>query len=65
MHPQPEQENSEDVLNDALSFFGGPITAESDSMQYGPLVVTVAPKVRDPDPQTVSRSSSTNRKIAD
>lgn len=49
MHPPLDPESSENILNDALSFFGGPTAPESDSVQYGPLILTVAPKVCEPD----------------
>lgn len=52
MHPLLDPESSEDILNDALSFFGGPTAPENDSVQYGPLVLTVAPKVREPGNQS-------------
>jgi hypothetical protein len=41
-----EPENSEDILNDALNFLGGTPVLEDDTIRYGPLTLTVAPKVR-------------------
>ncbi|KIK70129.1 hypothetical protein GYMLUDRAFT_34596 [Collybiopsis luxurians FD-317 M1] len=37
-------EESEDILNDALSFLGGQKVIESEIISYGPLKLTVAPK---------------------
>ncbi|KAF9449837.1 hypothetical protein P691DRAFT_774421 [Macrolepiota fuliginosa MF-IS2] len=44
MHLEPEPENSEDILNDSLSFLGGTTALEDDTVKYGPLVLSVAPK---------------------
>lgn len=37
---------SEDILSDALEFLGGQPAVEEDIIHYGPLVLTLAPKVR-------------------
>ncbi|KXN86518.1 Putative nicotinamide N-methyltransferase [Leucoagaricus sp. SymC.cos] len=44
MSLEHEPENSEDILNDALSFLGGTTILEDDSIHYGPLTLTVASK---------------------
>ncbi|EKM76738.1 hypothetical protein AGABI1DRAFT_131032 [Agaricus bisporus var. burnettii JB137-S8] len=36
--------SSEDILNDSLEFLGGPTAQDNDTVQYGPLSLSVAPK---------------------
>lgn len=38
-------QSSEDILNDALSFLGGNPVVDDEVISYGPLRLTVAPKV--------------------
>jgi EEF1A N-terminal glycine/lysine methyltransferase len=35
----------EDILNDSLVFLGGNPVVDSDTVSYGPLTLTIAPKV--------------------
>ena len=36
----------EDILGDSLEFLGGKRVVDDDQITYGPLVLSVAPKVR-------------------
>jgi hypothetical protein len=39
------EESTEDILNDSLAFLGGDPVVDSDTVSYGPLTLTIAPKV--------------------
>jgi hypothetical protein len=36
---------TEDILSDSLAFLGGDPVVDNDSVHYGPLILTIAPKV--------------------
>lgn len=38
------EESTEDILNDSLAFLGGDPVVNSDTVSYGPLTLTIAPK---------------------
>ena len=40
-----KEESTEDILNDSLAFLGGDPVVDSDIVCYGPLTLTIAPKV--------------------
>lgn len=45
MSPPSMDVDAEDILSESLEFLGGKPVIEEDIIHYGPLVLTVAPKV--------------------
>ena len=39
------EESTENILNDSLAFLGGNPVVDNDTVSYGPLTLTIAPKV--------------------
>jgi hypothetical protein len=39
------EESNEDILNDSLAFLGGDPVVDDNVVTYGPLTLTIAPKV--------------------